>query len=309
MMKSISLRNQILSLGLLVLSFSAASQEIKICKDMFTGPSAIALYNPEVVEGWYASAVTKAKTLVPGQPLLSIVIPAYKEQNRLPRTLKKVQEFFNNYPLPVEIIASIEKSPDQTWLKASEAVAGDSRFQVVDNRIQRGKGYAVRKGMLSARGTYVLFMDADLATPMPEALHFIDTLVRSPETSVVIGNRRASYDLDSGVLRSVLSQGFAYLRQRLIGLADITDTQCGFKAFTQESAREIFTRQTTDGFSFDIEVLLLADGLNKKITEVPVHWENDLNESKVNPITEPVKMLMDMARMKKIVNATLSRQP
>ena len=244
-------------------------------------------------------------------PALSLVIPAYNEVKRLPASLRDVRSFFSKWPeSSIEVLVMIEKSSDGTLDAARSAVAGDSRFQVIDNLVHRGKGFAVKSGMLRARGELVFFMDADLSTPLSEILKFAAHFSDHPETSVVIGSRS---DAKSEVLkrqkwfRQSLGRGFNKFVQAF-GIAGIKDTQCGFKAFRAKACREIFSRQTLDGFAFDVEVLLLASRLGFKTDVRPVVWINS-PDSKVRVLIDPLKMLWDLIRIRRRVSKTLKAIP
>jgi dolichyl-phosphate beta-glucosyltransferase len=236
-------------------------------------------------------------------PLLSIVIPAYREELRLPPSLKKIQRFLAQFPLSVEVLAVIEKSPDNTVEAARAVVGNDPQIQVIDNQVQRGKGYAVRSGMLRARGQYVLFMDADLSTPLPEILNFLLQFKTHPEAQVLIGDRWSDGPPpERSLLRRGMTSVFGHL-VRAVAVKDIDDTQCGFKAFTQAAARDIFARQTLNGFSFDVEVLILAEQLGYKIAAQPVQWFDDARTT-VGPL-DPLWMARDLILMRSMVRRNL----
>lgn len=231
----------------------------------------------------------------PEQPLLSIVIPAYNEAKRLPVTLRKIREFFDRYPIPVEILSIVEKSEDATIALSREAVAGDGRFQVIDNLVRRGKGYAVRSGMLRTRGEIVFYTDADLSTPIYEVVNFLSFLLGNPEIDVVIGCRRRAGALeldDQGLARKAAGAVFSRLARLLSGI-DVEDSQAGFKAFRRTANREIFSRASVDGFAFDVEVLVLAKRLQYRVHSLPIDWGNDTH-SKVNLLTDSFRTIKDI---------------
>lgn len=240
------------------------------------------------------------------KPYLSIVIPAYKEALRLPESLVKIQRFLDEYPFPVEVLVMVEKSPDYTYEVSSSLVAGDKRIQVVDNIVKNGKGYAVRSGMKRAKGEVVLFMDADLSTPLPEIFNFLQRFHQEPQLQVLIGDRKTladSAEQKRSPLRRALSKGFNVLVQK-ISVEGIPDTQCGFKAFRKEANREIFKYQTLNTFAFDVEVLVLAKELGYPIGSQPVKWIDD-ERSTVNPILDPLKMARDIMQVKSLVKKNL----
>lgn len=266
----------------------------------------LALEYPQIHEA-YATALQMAQRQGHGErPYLSLVIPAYKEALRLPESLVKIQRFFNEFPFPVEVLVMVEKSPDFTHEVSSALVAGDRRIQVVDNLVKNGKGYAVRSGMKRAQGEVVLFMDADLSTPLPEIFNFLKRFDQEPQLQVLIGDRKTLADNSEqkrSPLRRTLSKGFNMLVQKL-SVEGIPDTQCGFKAFRKEANREIFQHQTLNTFAFDVEVLVLAKELGYPIGSQPVKWVDD-DRSTVNPILDPLKMARDIMQVKSLVKKNL----
>jgi glycosyltransferase involved in cell wall biosynthesis len=255
------------------------------------------------------SEVNKMVDLNSDQPLLSIVIPAYKEAKRLPFSLVKIQQFFNKYSIPLEINVIVEKSPDDTWEISSGVVEGDPRFHIIDNIVKQGKGYAVRSGMLRSTGKYVLFMDADLSTPLPEIFNFLMIFKDNPNYQVVIGDRKSNAvieDQNRSLFRRALSYGFNQFVRHVSG-SEIRDTQCGFKAFTSNATKQIFKLQSLNGFAFDVEILAIAQELKMEIEAVPVRWIDD-ERSTVNPIFDPIKMAIDLFKIRKIVRSNLAHQ-
>lgn len=240
----------------------------------------------------------------------TIVIPAYNEENRLPTSIRDIRSFFATINEPFEVLVVVEKSKDRTVELSTEAAKGDDRIQIIDNQVQKGKGYAVRSGMLRARGEIVFFTDADLSTPLSEILHFLGHFRDHPETDVVIGSRRHAQSQiikRQNIIRQQLGRGFNKLVQA-ISVKGIKDTQCGFKAFRAAACREIFSRQTIDGFAFDVEILMLAQKLGYKIDVLPVRWVNS-EDSKVRIFIDPLKMFLDLLRIRRIVRKTMRAKP
>ncbi|RYZ83377.1 MAG: glycosyltransferase family 2 protein [Proteobacteria bacterium] len=245
---------------------------------------------------------------------LSLVVPAYNEERRLPKSLREIAEFVQHQNSPsaaeVEVVVVIEKSSDSTLESARKTTEGFSFFRVVDNVVHKGKGYAVKSGMLKAEGSLVIFMDADLSTPLTEVTKFVEYFQTHPETDVLIGSRalaRGMVEKKQSWMRQTLGRGFNVFVQTF-GVRGIKDTQCGFKAFRSEAAREIFSRATLNGFAFDVEVLILAQALGYKIDEMPVRWINS-EDSKVRVLIDPLKMLWDLLRIRLIVRKTLKANP
>lgn len=256
---------------------------------------------------------------------LSLVIPAYNEQRRLPQSLRDIASFFkfqpqnrsgagsgaeSNSESNIEILVVIEKSKDNTLELARKETEKFPAFKVVDNVVHRGKGFAVRSGMLKAEGDIVLFMDADLSTPLSEVYRFLAYLQDHPETDVLIGSRadaKSQIVKKQSWFRRNLGRGFNKF-VFFFGIRGIKDTQCGFKAFRKSAAKEIFSRATLDGFAFDVEVLMLARELGYTIDVMPVRWINS-EDSKVRVLIDPLKMLWDLIRIRRIVRKTLRSRP
>jgi dolichyl-phosphate beta-glucosyltransferase len=246
-------------------------------------------------------------------PSLSIVIPAYNEERRLPDTIRNLRSFFgrgDKIITGLEIIIVIEKSVDRTVEFTRAAIAENPMFTVVENNVQRGKGYAIKTGMLRARGDIVFFMDADLSTPLAETFKFIGEFAAQPDIDIIIGSRAesASQILKKQTwIRQNLGRGFNRFVQ-FFGVSGIRDTQCGFKAFRNRVVEPIFSRQTTDGFAFDVEVLVLAQAMGFKVATLPVRWVNSA-DSKVRIWIDPLLMLIDLVRIKRTVRQSLKARP
>ena len=242
-------------------------------------------------------------------PFLSIVIPAYHEARRLPRTLEELARFSEELGWPCEVIIVVEQGTDGTLEIAAGVAARQAHFVVIDSPVQRGKGHAVRTGMLRARGEVLIYMDADLSVPLREVGAFVDYLRTRPEVQVLIGNRQHAASRITRAqswLRRTMGQMFNRILQA-VALAPARDTQCGFKAFRRSAAREIFARQRLDGFAFDVEVLLLAERLGYQIADLPVEWINS-PESKVSIVRDSWQMLGDALRVRRLVERTLAEE-
>ena len=240
---------------------------------------------------------------------LSIVIPAYSEAKCLPESIKEIQRFLGTINLHAEVIVIVEKSNDGTLEMSRSAIDGDPCFKIIDNLVHRGKGYAVRTGMLMAKGKYIFFMDADLSTPLAEVLSFLDHFTSHQEVQILIGSRahaRSQILRRQHPIRENMGKMFNMLVQRL-AMKGIKDTQCGFKAFRAEACREIFSRQRLNGFAFDVEVLVLARELSYLIEVLPVRWIN-FPESKVHMVRDSFKMLWNLLWIRRIVRRTLREQ-
>jgi dolichyl-phosphate beta-glucosyltransferase len=244
------------------------------------------------------------------RPYLSLIIPAYKEAQRLPNTLPVIQEYVAKWTFLAEVLVVVEPSPDATLEVARAAQTRFPELRVIANEVHRGKGYAVRTGMLKARAPLVFFTDADLSTPLSDLEIALRIFEQNPRIDVIVGSRRHPQTRilhRQSPLREAMGQTFNGLVRFLAGL-DLDDTQCGFKGFRQMAAREIFSRQRTDGFSFDVEVLLLARAMGFSIHEMPVHWSNS-PESKVRVVRDSLGMLVEIMSMRSLVRRTMHDYP
>ena len=243
-------------------------------------------------------------------PFLSLVIPAYNESKRVVRSLQDIQSFLGAMMKDIEVILVVEKSSDDTVTRAEKLVGDDPLFQIIANDVQRGKGFAVKTGMLQARGDIVFFMDLDLSTPLVEIFNFLSHFESHPETDILIGSRRHAQSQiikKQHPIRRKMGQTFNLFVQ-MFALKGIKDTQCGFKAFRKKTVKPIFSRQKTHGFSFDVEILLLAEALGYKIDVLPVKWVN-APDSKVRIVHDSLLMFRDLLRMKALVRKTLKENP
>lgn len=207
-------------------------------------------------------------------PELSVVIPAYNERDRIGPTLAAVQADLAARAGGSEIIVVDDGSRDGTAGRAREALAGWPGSRVLSLPENRGKGRAVKEGVLAARGRIILFSDADLSTPIA----MLDRLLERIEAGadVAIGSRAlagSDVRIHQPRLRESLGKLFNAAVRRLI-IPGIRDTQCGFKAFRREAARELFAELRTEGFCFDVEILAAARRRGYRVEEVPVVWNN-----------------------------------
>jgi dolichyl-phosphate beta-glucosyltransferase len=242
---------------------------------------------------------------IPDVPI-SIVIPAYNEALRLPHSLAELARYCAGGEKGGEVLIVVEHSTDGTLELAREAVAEQANFRVIDNRVQRGKGYAVRSGMLEAKGAIVFYMDADLSVPLEEIGRFLAYFAGHPETDVLLGSRQhaqSRIERRQSLLRQTMGKTFNRIL-RSLSLIPFRDTQCGFKAFRREAAQEIFGLQEIDGFAFDVEVILLAQALGYHVAELPVRWLNS-PESKVHIVRDSLRMLLDAFTVRRRVGCAL----
>ncbi len=225
-------------------------------------------------------------------PDFSIVIPCRNESARLPATLPKIGRFLDAGESSAEVIVVVEKSQDGTLDVARAWAAADNRFRILESPEARGKGHAVKTGMLAASGGTIFFMDADLSVPLRFIPSFLAAI--SCGADVALGSRRHPESLISRrqPLRRILAGRAFNLGLRLCGATRLKDTQCGFKAFCGEAAREIFSRASVEGFGFDVEILALAERLGYRVAELPIEWR-DSPGSKVRALRDGFQAFRD----------------
>jgi dolichyl-phosphate beta-glucosyltransferase len=231
------------------------------------------------------------------QPDLSIVIPAYNEQGRLEPTLRAYLTYCRERRRSVEVIVVDDGSTDGTT-PLVEHLAGElSELRLIRLAQNQGKGYAVRSGIVNARGCRILFADADGATPIEE-LERLDAALDGG-ADLAIGSRAlqaAGVQVRSRLHRRLIGRAFHRL-VRFTGVVGIADTQCGFKLFRGPVAHALFSRMRTTGFSFDVEVLMMARLFGYRIAEVPVNWTHQPG-SRVNLVTDSARMAGDLFRIR-----------
>jgi dolichyl-phosphate beta-glucosyltransferase len=227
---------------------------------------------------------------------LSVVIPAYNEEARLPETLRKTVSWCDAYDLEFEVIVVDDGSRDGTVALGRVFAESDQRIRVLACA-HMGKGAAVRTGMLDAKGHFVLFMDADGATPLSEIPKLIAGIDEGYDVAIGsrVVRREGEAEVKTPLHRLVIGRTFAFFTG-LLALGGIADTQCGFKMFRREVAVAIFSRQKTVGFAFDVEILFIARRLSLSVLEIPVNWVAQPG-SKVNLVTDSFRMLWDICRI------------
>ncbi len=228
---------------------------------------------------------------------ISVVIPAYNEEGRILPTIRKIGDYLKERAEEFEMIVVDDGSSDHTAaivLKESEKMRN---LRLLINESNRGKGFSVRRGVLSSSCSLVLLSDADLSTPIQEVEKFLALI--EDGFDIVIGSRALQgsdiikkqpwYRQSMGRLFNVLVRAFVF--------GGFHDTQCGFKLFTSDSAKKVFGKAKISGFAFDVEALLLAREMGYRIKEVPVKWMNS-PQSSVRVIRDSLRMLLDLLRIR-----------
>ncbi len=227
----------------------------------------------------------------------SIVIPAYNEGERLGPTLERVLAYVHERGWDAEVIVVNDGSRDNTAEIVRTFSAKDPLVRLVENPGNRGKGYAVRNGMLSARGEIVVFSDADLSSPIEEMPKLLAALAAGAD--IAIGSRWLRAELQTqrqSLHRQLFGRVFNGLNRVILGLR-FKDTQCGFKAFTRRAAQMILPLQRIERWGFDPEILFLARKFGLRVDEVPVRWGH-VGGTRINPLLDGTRMFQEMVRVR-----------
>jgi dolichyl-phosphate beta-glucosyltransferase len=240
---------------------------------------------------------------------LSIVVPAYNEEHRIGPTLDRLHAFLSNQPLRYEIVVVDDGSRDGTCAVVEEATARIANLRLVRQSPNRGKGAAVRRGMLAARGQIRVMCDADCSMPPEELPRLLAPLVACT-AEISIGSRYAD-----GARTAIAQPRYRVLWSRLCNkviqrslVPGVLDTQCGFKAFTAEAARDLFKRATIDGWAFDLEILALARRRGFAIAEVGIEWTDD-RRSRVSPLEDMWKVIREAITIRRNLKKGVYNRP
>ena len=231
-------------------------------------------------------------------PYLSVVIPAYNEENRLGPTLETIKGYLAERDYTSEVLVVDNGSRDRT-----SEVARDGGVEVMEER-RRGKGAAVRTGMLAARGEYVLFSDADLSTPIEEVEKLLAELRAGADVAIASRGLPESNLVKRQPWYRELVGRAGNLLVRMMAVGGIADTQCGFKLFPREIARRVFPAQRLTGAAFDVELLFIVQHAGWKIAEVPVTWI-DSPDTRFSRVRDSLDALKDLVRIR--INWLLGR--
>lgn len=234
-------------------------------------------------------------------PFLSIIIPVYNEEKRLVSGITKIIRFIDQQRFRVEFIVVNDGSTDKTITLLQKLTHPSLR--IISYQKNQGKGYAVREGMKNARGSWCLFMDVDLSTPIEEFQKFLPHL---KNFDVVIGSRRTKDSailIHQPLLRERMGAVFTYLSSTLLGVG-VSDFTCGFKCFSRKATEQLFPLQRLRGWGFDSEIIFLAKKKGFLIKEIPVTWSND-SQTKVILVKDVVLSLLDLIKIR--VNNVLGK--
>lgn len=242
-----------------------------------------------------ALAVEWAESMKNGQrPLLSIVIPCYNEEQRLAPTLSQIEAHCQTKGLTYEIIVVDDGSTDGTTDLVTMRSRLNGALSIITNRPNRGKGHAVRTGMLAAHGQVIMFTDADLSIPIEIVDQFLDGICAGEDIMIASRAHPASRQaVQPPLLRRFMTPVFRMLVHLLLPIGEIADTQCGCKAYRHTVAKDLFGRQVINGFSFDAEVIFLARRAGYRIREVPFILTHS-PASTVRPVRHALLMVRDL---------------
>lgn len=232
------------------------------------------------------------------QPDLSVIVPAYNEAARIAPTLERILAYLKTQPYTWELIVVDDGSRDETVAVVEKLIAGQPAARLVAYQPNRGKGCAVRTGVLAAQGKRAVFLDADLSTPPEEIGNALRYLGQGYD--MVIGSRalpESQIETKAPPIRRLGTAIFNLVKHLLVGLWRYSDTQCGFKAYDQAAVRPLYERAVIDRFMFDVEILYLAERRRLKVFEMPVRWA-DAAGSKVRFFEGIVNMVRDLLRIR-----------
>jgi glycosyltransferase involved in cell wall biosynthesis len=227
----------------------------------------------------------------PDRPLLSIIIPAHNEESRLPESLEQVASFVAAQNYPIEVIIVNNNSTDRTAEIAAQFVANHPYARAL-NEPRKGKGMAVRTGVLEGQGEYLIFCDADFSMPVEEIRKFVPPALNKYDVAIASREAPGARRVDEPQYRHVMGRIFN-LVVRILAIPGIQDTQCGFKAFRREVAHDVFPLLTIGGWGFDVEVLFASLQRGYKLVEVPITWYHK-SQSRVSPVTDSVRMVWEV---------------
>lgn len=225
------------------------------------------------------------------EPFLSLIIPAHNEESRLPDTLRKVLAYLSDQPYSFEVLIVENASLDRTFQIAQEFAHQNPLLKVIQCS-QRGKGLAVRQGMLTARGEYRFMCDADLSMPINEITRFLPPVLSGVDVAIASREAPGSVRYNEPNYRHLIGRVYNNLTRLLI-LPGLQDTQCGYKCFRGAIVDELFSRQTLGGWSFDVEILFIARRRGLRIVEVPISWTYTAG-SKVSVIRSSFRVVLEL---------------
>ena len=233
------------------------------------------------------------------KPLLSLIVPAYNEESRLPDTLGQLHEFANSQSYEIEVLIIENGSRDQSFQLAKNFSNQHTNFHAYHLE-EKGKGLAVRFGMLKATGSYRMMLDADLSMPTDQIPRFIPPQIEKPEIVVASREAQGAVRYHEPQFRHIGGRAINLII-RLLALPGLQDSQCGFKCFRDDIAIDLFNVQKMDGWSFDIELLVIARRRGYRIEELAIPWYYN-EQSHVSPIRDAFQIIFDLMKIRNNVS-------
>lgn len=243
-------------------------------------------------------------------PFLSIIIPAYNEQFYIEKTLNSIINYFKTTNFTTEIIVVNDGSKDKTReivlnfiskfeISKKKLSSENININLIENYKNYGKGFSVKNGVLSSKGQFILFTDADLSTPIEEFENLFSNLKDRFDIAIASRDLPDSIIIQhQNIIRESMGKLFNFFVRKIVGL-NFRDTQCGYKLFKSSAAFLIFPEMQINGFGFDVEILFIAERFGLKIIEIPVKW-HDNKDSRVNIFKDPLKMFLCLFKIKKL---------
>jgi dolichyl-phosphate beta-glucosyltransferase len=228
------------------------------------------------------------------EPLLTLIIPAYNEERRLPKSLAQIITFILAQAEPMDVVVVENGSRDRTTEIAEEFAAHYPFIHVMHS--EKGKGAAVKAGMMAGRGRYLFICDSDLSMPIEEVRKFLPSTLGEYDVAIASREGPGARRIGEPAYRHFMGRIFNLI-VRILAIPGFQDTQCGFKSFRREVAREVFAEQSMTGWAFDVEALFIALRRGYKIIAVPITWYFDA-DSRVNPIPDTYRMVRDVLRVR-----------
>jgi dolichyl-phosphate beta-glucosyltransferase len=230
------------------------------------------------------------------QPLASVIIPAWNEERRMPTSLQRVATFAREQPYPIEVVVVDDGSDDATPAIVEEFAEKYPFIKLIRNP-HGGKGAAVKTGVAQAEGKYLIISDTDLSVPIEELPKFLPPTLDGYDLAIASREAEGAERINEPYYRHLMGRVYNLL-VRLVAVPSVQDTQCGFKAFRREVAREVFPYQTIEGWGFDVEILFIARRFGYSVVEVPVRWYYG-TESKVKPVKDTLGMVHDLWQVRR----------